>query len=371
MFWEIEKRLKPLVDSGEAEVVLAIIAPGSQRPAPVDRAFVFVRLKPWDERDRRQQDIVRETFPKLLSIPGVRAFAVNPPSLGQRGFGAPLQVVIGGPDMDQVKQWRDQLIAALEADGRLLNVDSDYQETKPQIDIEIDRDRAADLGISVEAIGATLEVMLAGRSVTRYHDRGEQYDAVLQARTDDRATPQDLENMFVRSARTGDLVPLSNLVRLVESAGPPELMRVDRLPAITVSASLAPGVLLGDAIGIVEQTAREVLPAEARISYSGQAREYQETGASLYVTFALALVIVFLVLAAQFESYVHPLIIMLSVPLALTGGLAALEIMGMSLNIYSQIGMVLLIGLMAKNGILIVEFANQLRDQGLGPVTRC
>jgi multidrug efflux pump len=187
---------------------------------------------------------------------------------------------------------------------------------------------------------------------------------ILQARVQDRATPQDLASIFVRSATTQQLIPLSTLVTLTEAAGPAELNRVDRLRSITLTASLAPGFTMGEALTLMEKYAAEELPPEARISYRGQSQQFKESAASLYLTFALALLIVFLVLAAQFESWIHPLIIMLSVPLAVTGGLGALYFTGISLNVYSQIGMILLIGLMAKNGILIVEFANQLREEG-------
>ncbi|MBL8805498.1 MAG: efflux RND transporter permease subunit [Rhodospirillales bacterium] len=376
---EIEKILRPYVENGNGAVVMGNIAPGFQRPAPVNAGLVFLRLKPWGQRyagsetgaappagpQKTQQQIVNEVFPRIASLPGVRAFALNPPSLGQRGFQPPVQFVLGGSDYETLRGWRDLLLQRASQDPRFLNLDSNYRETKPELRVRIDRARAADIGVSIQSIGRTLETMFGSRNVSTYVDRGEEYNVILQARGEDRATPRDLANVFVRSQTTQQLIPLSTLVTLAEAAGPAELNRVDRLRSITITGSLAPGFTMGEALDLMEKFAAEVLPPEVRISYQGQSREFKESAASLYFTFGLALLIVFLVLAAQFESWIHPLIIMLAVPLALTGGLAALVFTGISLNVYSQIGMILLIGLMAKNGILIVEFANQLRDEGL------
>ena len=360
----IENILIPYVDKGDAKAVMSNIAPSWQRPAPVNTGLVFMRLSPWNERTIKQQTLVREVTPSILGIPGVRAFAINPPSLGQRGFQPPIEMVLGGNDYDTIKDWRDRIMARMTTDGRFLNVDSNFKENKPELRIAIDRLKAADLGVPLDQIGRTLEVMFGSREVGTFSDRGEEYNVIAQARADDRRSTSDLTNVFVRSTTSRELIPLSNIVRIEESAGPQDLNRVDRLRSITITALLTPGLALGDAIGMLEKIAAEELPAEARLGWQGQSREYKESSASLYFTFGLALLIVFLVLAAQFESYVHPMIIMLSVPLALTGGLGALYLAGISLNIYSQIGMILLIGLMAKNGILIVEFANQLRDSG-------
>ncbi|MCC7274005.1 MAG: efflux RND transporter permease subunit, partial [Alphaproteobacteria bacterium] len=244
-------------------------------------------------------------------------------------------------------------------------LDTDYRDTRPELRVQIDRLKAAALGVPIEDVGRTLETMLGSREVTTYVDRSREYKVLVQARAEDRVRPADLATIFVRSTTTQQLVPLSNLVALSEVAGPSQLTRTDRLPSITVSASLPPDYALGDALADIERAAAEVLPPLARLGYKGTSLEYKEASDSVFITFCLALLIVFLVLAAQFESYIHPLIIMLAVPLAVTGGLGALLLTGQSLNIYSQIGMILLIGLMAKNGILIVEFANQLRDEGL------
>ena len=373
----VERVVQPFVESGEVASLFGTIG-GFQRPAQGNVANIFMRLAPWDQRTRKQQELSAAIMPGLLAIPGVRAFALNPPSLGQRGFQPPIQFVIGGPDYNVLVQWRDLFLERARQNPRLLNLDSNYRETKPEIRVEIDRRKAAELGISIQAMGRTIETMLGSREVGTYVDGGDEYKVIIQAREQDRATPYDLENIFVRTSSggqlgliagagsaQGQLVPLANIVTLSERARPQSLAREDRVRAITITASLAPGYTLGEALAFMETTARDVLPAEARISYRGQSLEFKESSSALYVTFALALLVVFLVLAAQFESFIHPFIILLSTPLAVTGGLLALHMTGGTLNVFSQIGMVLLIGLMAKNGILVVEFANQLRDRGM------
>ncbi|PKM21406.1 MAG: multidrug transporter AcrB, partial [Gammaproteobacteria bacterium HGW-Gammaproteobacteria-14] len=356
---KIEEILLPLLDNGEAERVLSIVGFRGQ----VTNAFTIVRLKEWGDRDRRQQDIVMEVLQKLPTVPGVRAVAINPPGLGQSGFNQAVQVVVGGPDYLSAVAWSEALLQLAEENPGLFGATSDYDETQPQLDVRLLRDRAADLGISANEVGQTLQAMLASLTATTYVDRGREYDVMLEAMPADRATPQDLNSIYLRTA-SGDLVALSSIVDLYEQGASPELRRVDRLPAVTISASLAPGYDLGSALRFFETAARENLPSEARISYKGMAEEFQSASSAIYITFALAIVIVFLVLAAQFESWIHPLIIMLTVPLAIAGAIIAIRVSGTSMNIYSQIGMIMLVGLMAKNGILIVEFANQLRDQG-------
>ncbi|WP_341703720.1 efflux RND transporter permease subunit [Ferrovibrio sp.] len=360
----IEQALKPLVDRGDATVVQSFVAPAwGGRPSPVNSAFMVVRLKDWDQRSVKQQDIVRETFPKLLAITGVRAIAINPPSLGQRGSQAPVQFVIGGPTYQVLDDWAERILDRALQNPGLLGADKDYKPTRPEIRVEIDRNRAADLGVPVETIGRTLETMLGSREVTQFQREGKQYKVLVQAPQAQRVTPNDLNNIYLRAA--GDrLVPLASLVRLDEGASPRELNRTDRLRSVTISASLAPGYTLDQALTYLDRVAAEVLPPEARISYAGQSRELKDTSAAIYLTFVLALIIVFLVLAAQFESWIHPTIIIFSVPLAVTGALGALLLTGTSLNVYSQIGIIMLVGLIAKNAILIVEFANQLRDEG-------
>ena len=359
----LESLLQKYIDSGEAYAVMSTVG-GFQRPAIGNVANIFVRLAPWSERNRKQQAIAAEIFPLVAGIPGIRGFALNPPSLGQRGFQPPLQFVIGGPDYDTLIAWRDVFLEKARTNPRLLNLDHNFKETKPEVRVDIDRRKAADLGISIAAVGRTIETLMGSREVTTYVVGGQEYKVLLQAPDSARLSPYDLQNVFVRTG-TGGLVPLSNVVTLSERARAQTLSRQDRVRAITITASLAPGYSLGEALDFLDRTAKEVLPQEARISYLGQSLEFRESSGALYVTFALALLVVFLVLAAQFESFIHPFVILLSTPLAVTGGLFALWFTGQTLNVFSQIGMVLLIGLMAKNGILVVEFANQLRDRGM------
>ncbi|MBX9752229.1 MAG: efflux RND transporter permease subunit [Roseococcus sp.] len=350
------------LENGEAASVFAVMG-GQQRPPIGNVANVFIRLAPWHERERKAQAIAAEIFPQAAAMPGVRAFTLVPPSLGQQGFQPPIQFVIGGPDYETLVQWRDRFMERARTNNRLLNLDNNYRETKPEIRVEIDRRKAADLGVSVQAVGRTIETMLGSREVGTYVEGGQEYRVLLQAHERDRVTPYDLQNIFVRS--NGGLIPLSNVVTLTERARAQTLARADRVRAITITASLAPGYSLGEALDFMDAVAREVLPPDARIAYRGQSLEFRESSSALYFTFLMALLVVYLVLAAQFESFIHPFIILLSTPLAITGGLLALHMTGQTLNIFSQIGMVLLIGLMAKNGILVVEFANQLRDRGL------
>ncbi|MGQ3073098.1 MAG: efflux RND transporter permease subunit [Ferrovibrionaceae bacterium] len=362
---QIESILKPLVDRGDAQGVLTIIAPSFNRPGPVNSAFSIVNLTHWSERHTKQQEMVKEVFPKILGIPGVRAFAINPPSFGQSSFQAPVQLIVGGASYPEIEAWTDRIIARINRENpRLANVNRDYQPTRPEIRVRVDRTRAADLGVPLDVLGRTLETLFGSRNVTTFDRTGKQYNVVVQAKPDDRSSPQDLQNIFVR-ASTGKLVPLSNLIQVTEGANSRELYRTDRLRTMTVTASLGPDYALGDALTYLEKVAQEELPPDARVSWGGQSREFKDSSGALYFTFTMALLIVFLALAAQFESWIHPTVIMMSVPLAVTGALGALVWTGLSLNVYSQIGIIMLVGLIAKNAILIVEFANQLRDEGM------
>ncbi len=339
--------------------------PGTWGGSEVNSARASVLLENWDVREESDKEIAARLSDKLATLPGVRAFVNAGGSLGLRSDGRPVSMIIGGPDYQQLQEWRDDVLARLENVAELENPDSNYQERKPQMNISVDRDRAATLGVSLQNVGRTLETMLGSRVVTTYIDRGREYNVILMGRESDRSSPDDLNNLYVRSELTGELVPLANIVQISESAGPEELNRHDRMRAITVSATLADGVRLGDGIEAIRAVADEALPASARISWGGESKEFLESGQSLYLTFGMALIIVFLVLAAQFESFIIPLVILVTVPLAMTGALLGLWFYGSTINVFSQIGAILLIGLSAKNGVLIVEFANQLRDRGM------
>jgi multidrug efflux pump len=358
---QIEQKLLPYLEKGVAERMLAIV--GFRGEA--DNAFIILGLNHWDERDVKQQSVATELFPQLAQVPGVRSIPVNPPGLGQSGFSQPVSFVIGGPDYESVQQWSEEILQRAQENPNLINLETDFELTRPELRVNIDRQRAADLDVTVEDVGLTLQTVLASREVTTYMDRGREYDVIVQAQDASRATPSDLGRIYLRPREGGELIPLQALVDVDEVGANPDLRRIDRLPAVVISGSLAPGYDLGTALNYLNGLAQDYLPPEARVSYKGLSREFQDSSAAIYLTFALAFVIVFLVLAAQFESWIHPLIIMLTVPLSVTGALVALWASGISLNIYSQIGIIMLLGLMAKNGILIVEFANQLRDQGM------
>ncbi|WP_036211728.1 MULTISPECIES: efflux RND transporter permease subunit [unclassified Marinobacter] len=357
---QAEQELLPYLEEGVSNRLLSIVGFRDEE----DNAFMIMGLVPWEDREIKQQQITSELRGKLSQVTGIRAIAVNPPGLGQRGFDQPVEFVVAGPDYESVQAWSEEIVERAKDNPNLLNLDTDFELTRPELRVSIDRERAADLDVTIEDVGLTLQTMLASRQVTTYLDRGREYDVILQAADADRATPSDLGQIFLRPREGGTLIPLQALVSVEEIGANPDLRRIDRLPAVVISASLADGYDLGAALTYLNNLAVDNLPPEARVSYKGLSREFQESSSAIYVTFGLAFVIVFLVLAAQFESWIHPLIIMLSVPLAVTGALLGLWWAGISLNIYSQIGIIMLLGLMAKNGILIVEFANQLRDKG-------
>jgi multidrug efflux pump len=361
---EVESILLAETENGPIERFLTRLPGSFGGVGEVNSARFIVLLDSWEERDESAQSLSNRLEKSLDALPGVRGMVFPSQSLGIRSDGRPVSLVMGGPDYESLEKWRDLLLAAIEEMPEIENADSNYQERKPRMTVRVDRDRAAALGVSLVDVGRTLETMLGSRMVTTYEDRGREYNVILQGEASDRSSPDDLTNLYVRSSQDGRLVPLSNLVRLTEEAGPELLSRFDRMRAITIQAALTEGVSLGEAVEKLGIRAREVLPASARLGWDGESREFLESGRSLYATFGLALLMVFLVLAAQFESFTHPVVILATVPLALTGALLGLWLLGGSINVFSQIGAVLLIGLAAKNGVLIVEFANQLRDRG-------
>lgn len=348
----------PLVDR-----VISIVGLSQEGPGQVEEGLLIVRLVPWGERERGQEALAAELQPRLVTLPGARAFPVNPPSFGQEGFGAPLRFAVRGPTPGTTLAWAERLLARARGLPELVQPRLDTEATSPQLEVEVDRTRAADLDVSARAVGEALQTLFAEQEVTELVSRGETYEVIPQVEGRDRVTPADLEDASVR-ARSGDLVPLRQVVRWRRVGTPDALYRVDRLPAVTLEASLGPGVALGDALAAVEAAARAELPPAARFAYRGQSREYVQSTGGAWVALAMALLVAYLVLAAQFESLLHPLAILAPAPLAAAGGLLGLWLTGGSFNIFSQIALILLIGLMAKNSILVVEFANQLRDRG-------
>jgi multidrug efflux pump len=334
----------------------------------VSQGISFVGLKDWDERDRKAQAVRNELAPKLLALPGVLAFPTLPQSLGQSPRANPVEaVVVTSASYDELDRVVNGLVAALARNTNLVNLDTDLKLNKPELKVQVDRDRAIDAGVPVETVGRTMETMLGGRQVTRYKQQGEQYDVLVQMSPGERTRPDDISSIFVRG-RNDAMVPLSSLVSVRESVAPRELNHFAQRRSATISANLAPGYPLGEALGFVEETARAQLPSGYALDYNGISREFRASSAGLWFALGLALAFIYLVLAAQFESFRDPFIIMLSVPLAMAGALAALYLSGGTLNIYSKIGLVTLIGLITKHGILIVEFANQLqaKEEAIG-----
>ncbi|MGQ9365233.1 efflux RND transporter permease subunit [Azospirillum sp. ST 5-10] len=331
----------------------------------VNQGMSFVRLKDWSERDVKQQQVVGGLAPKLFGIPGVLAFASNPPSLGQSPTEKPINFVIQTSlDYPELQRMVDAMMGEARTFPGLVNLDTDLKLNKPELRITLDRDKTADLGIDIETVGRTLETFLGGRQVTRFKREGKQYDVVVQVEGVDRNDPDDIASIYVRGG-AGDMVSLANLVRVEERVSPRELNHFNKLRSATITATLSPDTSLGEALAFLQTAAERVLPATAQTDYAGQSREYRESSAGLYVTFVLALAFIYLVLAAQFESFVDPFVIMLTVPLSMTGALLGLQLTGGTMNVYSQIGLVTLVGLITKHGILIVEFANQLQRGGV------
>ena len=330
----------------------------------VTEGISFVELKDWQERQRSSLQIAGELGPKLFGIPGVLGFPITPPSLGQPFMNQPVQFVVKSSDSyAELNSQIELLMAEVRKNPNILAARSDLKLNSPELRLAVDRDKAADLGVSVAAIGRSIETLMGGRDVTRFKRDGEQYDVIVRIEDELRTTPTDLNRIHVRSAR-GEMIPLGNLVTVNEGVTAQSLNHFNRSRAAIISANLAPGYSQGEALSYLEGAAARVLPSTARIDYQGQSREFKESSAGLILTFALALAMIYLMMAAQFESFIDPLIILFTVPLSMAGALLALYFTDNTLSIYSQVGLITLVGLITKHGILIVEFANQLQQRG-------
>jgi multidrug efflux pump len=331
----------------------------------VAQGISFMKLEDWADRSRSQFEIRNELLPKMQDIAGVRAFPVNRPPLGQSARNQPVNFVIrSSMEYSELQVYVDQLLTELRDYPGLESLDSDLKLNAPQLKVAVNREQAVAVGSDVATIGRSLESLFGSRQVTRFKQNGEQYDVLVQLQGVDRSNPQDLDRVYVRG-RDDSMVQLSNLIEVRETVAPRELNHFNQLRAVTVSANVGAGYTLGEALAHLENTARTVFPAETQYDYTGTSRDFKESSSGIALIFALALAFIFLVLAAQFESFTDPLIILLSVPLSMAGALLALTLFGGTLNIYSQIGLVTLIGLITKHGILIVEFANVLLRQGV------
>lgn len=331
----------------------------------VAQANVFFRAIDWDLRTKSTLDIAREMQPKMAGLAGVTAFPITPPSLGQGFRERPVNFVILTTDnYPNLAAMTRQFMDEIAKNPGILSADIDLRLNKPELKIDVDRDKAADLGVSVDVVARAVETMLGGRQVTRYKREGEQFDVIVQTQATGRDTPDDVEKIFVRG-RNDTMIPLASLVKVRESVAPRELNHFSQRRSVSITANLAPNYSLGEALDFLDATSAKLLKPGYSTDLNGTSREYKNSQGSLGIVFVLALLFIFLVLAAQFESFIDPLVIMVSVPLSMIGALLALKWSGGSLNVYSQIGLITLVGLITKHGILIVEFTNQLREQGL------
>ncbi|MEO8486402.1 MAG: efflux RND transporter permease subunit [Betaproteobacteria bacterium] len=332
-------------------------------PTVVDGNAVL-RLKPWEERTKKAQQIADELRPQFAQIPGAIAFPVNPPSLGQSFRSTPVDfVLMAQVPYAELQRLTDRFLDEARKYPGVQNLQIDLRLNTPEVRVRINRDKLSDVGVNVDTVGRTLETMLGGRQVTRFKKDGEQYDVIVQVAPLDRTSPADISDSYVR-ARDGGMVQLSNLVDVREGVAPQSLNHFNRLRAVKVTGTLAPGFAIDEALRAMEAAAKVALPPTVQTDVDGQSREFKKSGGEIYFTFVLALLFIYLVLSAQFESFKAPFVIMLSVPLSMTGALLTLWFFGGTLNIYSQVGLVTLVGLITKHGILIVEFSNQLRDKG-------
>ncbi|HXV36045.1 MAG TPA: efflux RND transporter permease subunit [Myxococcota bacterium] len=357
-----------LLEVPEIEASVAIIAPDWEGSPKVERGIIFSDLVDRGDRERSQQEIVDSLYFQFSKNPGIQVFPMNEPTISIDWDATAVSAVVTGPEIAKVAEYADEIVRRAQAIPGLVNLDSDLKLNKPQLVVRVDRDRASDLGVSVRDVASTLQVLLGGLKLSTFKLQGETYEVIAQVERANRANPADLYGLYVRSD-AGVMIPLASVVSLEESVTSSGLPHYDRQRAATISGSLLEGTPLGDTLDRVREIGEQVIPRDAgyALEFSGLSERFYETGSALAFAYLLAVVMVYLVLAAQFESFVHPATILVAVALSFTGALLALWAVDHSLNLFSQIGLVMLIGLVTKNSILIVEFANQLRDRGASP----
>ena len=365
---DIEKLLLPKVGQGEYRRLILRVPGFGKSSKQVNSAFIIVLLEDWKKRDRKGTRIMMESFREISKVPGVLSFPVMPQGIRTGGVEKPIQFVILGNTYEELIQWKETIKKEARKNNNLANIEDDFELNKPIINVKIDQKKASDLGVSTSEIGRTIETIFGSRSVTKFTKDGKEYSIILQGDIKNRNEPSSLNKVYVRSKNSGQLIALSNLVTINERGTAPFLSRYNRQKAVTISANIVGDYTLQNALSFLEKVVQENTP-NARIDFKGESEQLKEISFQIYVIFFLALITAYLVMAAQFESFIHPFTIMLTVPLAIFGGIIGLLLVGSSINVYSQVALIILIGLATKNGILIVEFANQLRDEGKNQLT--
>ena len=362
---EIERRLIPLIKKeGESYKRVIMRVPGFGRASKSYNSFIIIALlDDWKNRDESAVKIMRKAIGKIVTVPQALAFPISPQSIRVSSYNKPVQMVLLGNSYDQLQRWQKSIMMELRKNRNLAAVESDYSENKPEIKLVINRKKAQDLGVSIESIGSTVNTLFSGKTVTKFNRQGKEYPIILQADIENRKRSESLSKIFVRSETTGKLISLANLVEFKEVGSAKILARYDRQRAVTISARLIGDYTLSEALGYIEKIVNKNIP-DARIEWKGKSEELKETSNELFIIFALALVTAFLVMSANFNSFIHPAVILLTVPLSVFGGIIFILLFNSSINIFSQIALVILIGISTKNSILIVDWANQLRRAG-------
>ena len=358
---DVEQRLIPLLKSDDSPYNrFLMIVPGFGS----DNSFLIIALLDnWKNRDQNSQTVMRQAIGKIVTVPQALAFPISPQSIRVSSYNKPVQMVIYGNTYEELKDIQSKVIRNLRKNRNLTRIESDYSTNKPEVKLEINKNKAKDLGISAQAIGQTLETLYGGKIVTKFNKLGKEYPIILQQYLEDRKDKESLSKIFVRSQKSGSLISLSNLVDFKEEGSASKLSRYNRQRAVTISANISENYTLTEAIKYLENTMAEVAP-DKQITWKGKSEELKETSNELYIIFALALLTAYLVMSATFNSFIHPFIIILTVPLAVFGGIVFILFLNSSINIFSQIALVILIGISTKNSILIVDYANQLRTTG-------